>query len=267
MPHFLLRGVYCGFLIALVVAAQRSNASAPGSSPAFDDIARAELSSDPAFEKQRVFVANGILVVDLSPGLPPDWFRPSDHYELPLEAMIRALALRRDFRRFFPDDQFWVKPVQSIEDAAQQAMDGGGISDEAGRAGFQNKIAALTQELAEVVRIAAREKHLDVRTSRDPAPGYHVQVIIQPSTARVRYMQFLTYQICQKIPDSAQERADCMREHWNDLNEGPLTLIGRYRYLAAWGKDLGGDEEGSFDITHDSIVTLHPPRIGKDDVK
>jgi hypothetical protein len=140
-------------------------------------------------------------------------------------------------------------------------MDRGGPADERGRVDFTRLIDDQMDLLVQATRAAADKKQLDLQASRDAARGYQVKIVIRPPSARVRYMRFLTYKECETVPPS-DARNGCMRDQWNDLNEGTLPLIGRYRYLAAWGKDLGGDEEGNFTITSDSTVTLHPPGSG-----
>jgi hypothetical protein len=262
--YSLARAIPYVFLFVLAAFSQQPSAPRQPRSTILADVARDELISDLALGKQRVTVAHGILLVDLSPAVPVNAIGRNDQFGLPLEAMVRAFALQRDFNKLFPKDTFWVEPVRSMETAARRTIDQGGVTDETSRVKFQTTIQASVDRLAVSMRAAAAKKHLDLQTSRDPARGFQVKIVIRPPTARVRYMRFLTYEECQKVPSTAEGRTDCMREQWNDLNEGTVSLIGRYRYLAGWGKDFGGDEEGTFSITADSVVTLHPPGTGKD---
>jgi hypothetical protein len=92
---------------------------------------------------------------------------------------------------------------------------------------------------------------ISIAQGRDPAAGYQVQIKIDPPRARVRVMTVLEYKKCMyfKTP---------LEEQWIDLLGGEQEMIGRYQYRAEWPADLGGPEEGTFEIRKAGAITFRP---------
>jgi hypothetical protein len=219
------------------------------------DVVREELVADSALGRQRVSLSNGILHIDFSPAMPLASFGSQDHYGLPMEALMRAMALRRDFDRAFGSDRFWDPPLEAMEETARRAIDSGGTADEASRASLTRAIDSRIDQLSASTLAFAQKRGLDLQAARDPVPGFDVEIHITPPDARIRFMPFLTYKECVALHTSLEDQ-------WTDLTEGKHRLIGRYRYFARWGKGLGGDEESTFGVNGNTVVTFSPPRRG-----
>ena len=225
-------------------------------------IVRQELLVDSALSRKRVWVTNRILRVDLSPVMPIALIPSSDRYGLQMEAMMRAIALQRDFANSFGSGQneFWRAPLFAVEADARKSIDRGGTSSEADRIAFDSAIDTQMDRLWSLTVTAAEKRKLDVQGTRDAAPGFEVHIQINPSDARIRIMPFLTYKECLVLRTSLEDQ-------WTELNEGKHLHIGRYRYVAAWGKQGGGAEEGTFEVKADGVITFQPPRSSTQNAK
>lgn len=199
------------------------------------------------------------LSYDLTPIPLKHVLSETDPLAVPLEAMIRAEALRRDFQASIPDEKFWIAPIESVEKralgciASVMAKQNYGTS-----APMQEECSKqLAQQFADVkqaiVGYATAHGLTPIATAqgRDPTAGYQVQIKIDPPRARVRVMTVLEYKKCIyfKTP---------LEEQWIDLLGGEQEMIGRYRYRAEWPADLGGPEEGTFEIQKAGALTFRP---------
>jgi hypothetical protein len=177
---------------------------------------------------------------------------------VPLELLIRVTALRRDFSTVFPNAAFWHQPLDDIEGLVPiivaTAFDDSGDKEWAIHArGFESSVATALDRLGYSLLDYAEELHLDVMETRGPAQGYPVLVVIEPPKARVRYMPYLQYKICDsfKVP---------LENQWSDLDAGIHTLIGRYHYLAEWPASLNGPVDGNFEVREEHQTQTFRPR-------
>jgi hypothetical protein len=199
------------------------------------------------------------LSYDLNP-LPPGLVLSNrDPLSVPLEAMIRMEALRRDLQRSFPVQTFWVAPLAKVQTSISNCVDSlSRMKDDSVLAvradDCSEGIERQFGELDRSIQTFAKERKLTVKplvVDRSPAIGYKVRVSIGPPPARVRFMTMLEYRKCMnaKIP---------LTDQWNDMTEGEVSLIGRYHYLADWPPALNGPEEGNFEIRKDGTLTFRP---------
>jgi hypothetical protein len=183
----------------------------------------------------------------------------TDPLAIPLEATIRMEALRRDFRTSAPSDKFWAEPLDSVRRAVSDCV--GRITAEKAGAGVvasgeqcSNELERRFDALRRAIELFAVAHDLTTSPnsqSRDPAAGYRVQVRIEPPRARIRVMTALEYRKCNyfKIP---------LEDQWIDLVAQEQDMIGRYRYLAEWPVELGGPEEGEFEVKKAGSMVFHP---------
>lgn len=184
-----------------------------------------------------------------------------DPYEVPLEALIRIKALRRDFSAAVPTNDFWIAPLGSIEAVVNACIRDLGEPKADGTTTDVRKcsvrIQAQFDKLGESISsFASAQKFTpsEILRRRDPAPGYRVQIKIDPPSARVRVMPLLEYRKNQyfKIP--------LTNYRWNDLLASESDMIGWYHYRAEWPAELNGLEEGDFCITKPQAITFKPPQ-------
>jgi hypothetical protein len=196
---------------------------------------------------------------DLSPVPRRAVLSETDPFSVVLEALIRVEALRRDFQTTVPNEQFWVKPLDSVQAVARQCSESidrasSNAESEKTQKACSINIEEQLKSLDASVRIyAAAHKLTPKATSqeRDPAIGYRVQVTIDPPRARVKIMTALEYKksLAFKTP---------LEDRWNDLLDGDNEMIGRYHYLAEWPAELNGPEEGNFEIRKPTKLTFRP---------
>jgi hypothetical protein len=178
----------------------------------------------------------------------------NDRYTLPLEALIRAEALRRDFLAAVPRESFWVAPLESIRQAVGQC-----VRDveraQATALAVKNACAVDIERRFDALKASlllfAAAQNFETAQGRGPTIGYRVQVKVEPPKARVRVMTLLEYKksLYFKTP---------MDDHWIDLLAGEHDMIGRYRYRAEWPPELNGPEEGNFEVTEPTTITFRP---------
>jgi hypothetical protein len=199
---------------------------------------------------------------DLAPAPGKFLLAKGDPYEPPLEALIRTEALRRDFRLVVPNDNFWVAPLESIERVIKACVrDLDALMAEGQETPAQELCSARIQtqfdKLQESILSFASGRNftfLKPAQNRDPAPGYRVQIKIDPPRARIRVMPLLEYKKNQylKLPQDQYQ--------WNDLLDSESELIGWYHYRAEWPPDLNGPEEGNFCIRKPGLIIFKPPQ-------
>ena len=197
---------------------------------------------------------------DLKPAPTTFMLAADDPYLVPLEALIRIEVLRRDFRASIPDEDFWTAPLDSIEAAVRRCVeDLEAPRPEPGTRAPEltcaTRIQAQFDKLRDsILSFAAAHKLtlLEPPQTRDPAPGYRIQVKIDPPRARVRVMPLLEYKKYQyfKVPLEQYQ--------WNDLLDSENDMIGWYHYRAEWPAELNGTEEGDFCIKKPGSITFKP---------
>ena len=206
--------------------------------------------------RTRLAIANGVITYDFRPEPLSSLASRPDRMTGALELLIRAAALRRDFRSVLPAETFWTAPLQRTE-ALAAGMIGVAyaVADEKQCAEKQQALNIAAQAeykaLENGVRAYAQRSGLGTVGSRGFSDGFQVEVLVEPPKAKIRYMPFLDYKRCQyfNLP---------LDEHWNDLNSGTHNLIGHYRYRAEWPASLNGPEEGNFNILRDTKLTFTP---------
>lgn len=199
---------------------------------------------------------------DLRPAPRTFMLAEGDPYAGPLEALIRVEAMRRDFRAAIPGEDFWIAALGSIEGVVQRCIqDLEASKRERGTLATEQTCTTRIQVQFDKLRdailsFAAANKLtlLELPQTRDPAPGYRVQVKIDPPRARVRVMPLLEYKkyLYFKVPQEQYQ--------WNDLLDSESDMIGWYHYRAEWPADLNGTEEGDFCIKKPGAITFKPPK-------
>lgn len=199
---------------------------------------------------------------DLTPTPGKFLLAKSDPYEIPLEALIRVKALRRDFLSAVPNDNFWVLPLESIEGVIKGCVrDLDASTSEKQTASAEEscsiRIESQFDKLKESIVNFTSARNLTLfepPRTRDPAPGYLVQIKVDPPRARIRVMPLLEYKKNQyfKVPQD--------RYQWNDLLDSESELIGWYHYRAEWPPALNGPEEGDICIKRPGLITFRPPQ-------
>jgi hypothetical protein len=245
--------------------------SSPSSSPKADAqetmallraLAAEAISSGDSFSGKTRFVVypeHNSLSYDLNP-LPPGLvLSHSDSLAVPLEAMIRTEALRRDFQQSLPAQTFWVAPLANVQASIGRCVDS--MAQQKDDSEFAERehdcseaIERQFSELERSIQTFAKDRKLTVKPlilERSPAIGYKVRVSIGPPAARVRFMTMLEYMKCMNAKTP-------LTNQWNDMSEGEVSLIGRYHYLADWPPALNGPEEGNFEIRKDGTLTFRP---------
>jgi hypothetical protein len=197
---------------------------------------------------------------DLKPAPTTFMLAADDPYAVPLEALIRMEAVRRDFRASISDEDFFTAPLDSIESVVRRCVEdlGAPQSEPSTRPTGQTctpRIQAQFDKLRDsILSFAAAHKLtlLEPPQTRDPAPGYRIQVKIDPPRARVRVMPLLEYKKYQyfKVP--------LEQYRWNDLLDSENDMIGWYHYRAEWPAELNGTEEGDFCIKKPGSITFKP---------
>jgi hypothetical protein len=224
------------------------------------DLATEQLTSDLLYlGRSRFSIATDqkLITYDFSPFPLADILSANDSLAIPLEAVMRIEALRRDFGRVVQREGFWRAPLTNAEVIIRESLARSyQQSDNQLRQKLKfdsERIEEQFNNLETAVFDYADRKGLDVERSREPAKGYPVTIKIEPKLTRVRFMPFLAYRKCVyfKTP---------LDDEWNDLDEGTHTMIGRYHYRAEWPADLNGPEEGNFEIREETTVTFRPAR-------
>jgi hypothetical protein len=198
------------------------------------------------------------LYYDLTPAPLKFVLAVDDPYAEPLEAFIRVESLRRDFRIAVPNDAFWDTPLRSIDDLAEQCV----RDQDSGQRGTSGKTSCSTRvergfdSLHEAILKFASVHHLmpiAPTRYRGSAPGYRVQIKVDPPRAHVKVMPLLEYKKYQffKTPENEY--------HWIDLLEPEIEMIGFYHYRAEWPKELNGRDEGDIEIKKPATITFTPP--------
>jgi hypothetical protein len=222
-----------------------------------DNLAKDAVSLDDNLGRNRVSISNGILVYDFRPALDATLTSRPDRLIGPLEILIRADALGRDFRSFTPTQLFWVRPLEQLKTLAAQMVNAAYKTSEdewpSEKQRYEAQVEAEFTVIEKELLAYADKAGLDVRTNRGSVQGYRVDVRIDPPRARVKYMPFLNYKRCVAF-------ALNLKDYWLDLNAGTQTLIGKYHYLAEWPLALNGPEEGNFDINGDGMTLTFQPK-------
>lgn len=168
----------------------------------------------------------------------------------PLEALIRAEVLHRDFQSAIPAERFWRDSLNSIITTIKYcvlrpASLGPTMDATSPLGGCTNEVETQFDNLKTSTLAFAANRGLrpaEPIRLRDPAAGYHVNVEIVPPKARVRVMTLLQY----KKYQYSQTPRDLFQ--WNDLLAAENMMIGWYHYRAEWPSDLNGPEEGDFEV-------------------
>jgi hypothetical protein len=225
-------------------------------------LAGEEIASNDSFLGKTRFAidssANTVLY-DMTPAPIGLVLSDSDPLSIPMEAMIRTEALRRDLQKSVPNENFWIVPLANVQGSIKKCVDS--LVHLKGDSALQEKeddcsagIAEQINYLDQSIQTFAKDRKLTLtqrRVERAPAIGYKVRVSIEPPRARVKFMTLLEYKKC-IISHSP------LTDQWNDMVDGDVKLIGRYHYLAEWPPELNGPEEGNFEIREPGAITFRP---------
>jgi hypothetical protein len=225
-------------------------------------LADEEIASDDSFLGKTRFAIDSrtnAVLYDMTPVPSGLVLSDSDPLSVPMEAMIRTEALRRDLQKSVPSEKFWIVPLANVQVSIERCVDllvhlknNSELKEEEDNcsAGIAEQISYLDQSIQTFAK--DRKLTLTQRTvERTPAVGYKVRVSIEPATARVRFMTLLEYKKCINSHSP-------LTEQWNDMVEGEVKMIGRYHYLAEWPPELNGPEEGNFEIREPGAITFRP---------
>jgi hypothetical protein len=207
--------------------------------------------------RNRLRISDKVVVYDFSPAADAMLTSRPDRLTSPLEILIRADVLDRDFHTYLPAQVFWVGPVAQLRTVAAKEVDEAfkAASDEqwnSEKQEYEAQTQAAVGVLEKGLLAYAAKAGLDVRSARGPVQGFLVQVRIEPK-GHVKYMRYLDYKKCMAhIAD--------FEDYWVDLEAGTQQLIGKYHYLAEWPPSLSKPYEGDIDINADGIVLAFEPR-------
>lgn len=257
---FSLATVFC--LMCRANGQSSPNATAEETMSLLRKLAAEEIASDDRFLGKTRFAidsrANTVLY-DMTPVPLGLVLSDSDPMSIPMEAMIRTEALKRDLQKSVPTENFWIVSLSNVQGSIKKCVDS--LVDLKGKSALQERQADCSAGIAEQINYLdgsiqtfAKNRKLTLMqrpVERAPATGYKVRVSIEPPRARVKFMTLLEYKKC---INSRTPLAD----QWNDIVEGDVKLIGRYHYLAEWPTELNGPEEGNFEIREPGAITFRP---------
>jgi hypothetical protein len=223
-----------------------------------ENLAKDAVSLDDNLGRKRVSISNRIVAYDFRPASAATLTSRPDRLTGPLEVLIRAEALGRDFRVCASTQVFWVRPLEQVRSITAKVVDAAyktGSEDEwnSEKQTYETQVGAEFTVLEKELLAYADKEGLGVRTSRGPVQGYQVEIRIDPPRAHVKFMPFLNYKRCVAFNLN-------LKDYWVDLNAGTQTLIGKYHYLAEWPPSLNGPDEGNFDIYGDGVTLTFQPK-------
>lgn len=246
-----------GNLISVVLAlfVIFANLSAEDAFPLLDNLSDQLLVSDRYLGRTRIVLSSTkMLLCDFAPDQSAV-LAPKDPVLRSLEALIRAKALRRDFAAVLPEQTFWVQPLDRVRTIIQ-ALNATGTARAQQDRPLEEALRQIDEQFnaleTATLQYAARNG-LETESARDPAAPYKVEIKIQPPGARVRFMPLLCFIRSKKLNTPLDDQ-------WIDLQEGTQHLIGKYRYLAEWPRELSGPVEGTFEVREDSVITFTPAK-------
>lgn len=246
-----------GNLISVVLAlfVIFANLSAEDAFPLLDNLSDQLLVSDRYLGRTRIVLSSTkMLLCDFAPDQSAV-LAPKDPVLRSLEALIRAKALRRDFAAVLPEQTFWVQPLDRVRTIIQ-ALNATGTPRAQQDRPLEEALRQIDEQFnaleTATLQYAARNG-LETESARDPAAPYKVEIKIQPPGARVRFMPLLCFIRSKKLNTPLDDQ-------WIDLQEGTQHLIGKYRYLAEWPRELSGPVEGTFEVREDSVITFTPAK-------
>jgi hypothetical protein len=252
--------IFC--LVSRAIGQLNPNPGAEETMSFLTKLAGDEVASNDSFLGKTRFAvdsrANTVLY-DMTPAPIGLVLSNSDPLSIPMEAMIRTEALRRDLKKSVSTETFWIAPLENVQASIRKCVDSlvqlksnsalKGREDDCSK-GIADQITLLDQS----VQTFAKDRKFTLTqrsVDRAPAVGYKVRVSIEPPKARIKFMTLLEYKKC-IISHSP------LTDQWNDMVEGDVKLIGRYHYLAEWPQELNGPEEGNFEIREPGAITFRP---------
>jgi len=243
----------------------RSGASDQGSLNLLTRLAEEEVLTDENFlgkTRFRFDQKNHTFSYDFTPVPANLVLADGDRHASVLEALIRIEALRRDFLASIPDEKFWLAPLNSAEEIVNRCVQSLETSESKQNAAVNqpecyDKIQDQFDILrASVLAFAAAHKLelVEPPRTRDPVPGYRVNIKIEPPRARLRVMTLLEYKKYQYFKTPKEQY------RWKDVLDSENLMIGWYHYRAEWPQELNGAEEGDFEINKATNLTFKPPQ-------
>jgi hypothetical protein len=211
-----------------------------------------ELNEGPG--RRRFAIENGAMRYDFSPGETEGLTNRPDKLTVPLEILIRVSAVRRDLSSNLREEDFWLAPIQAIEDIAsgmvRKAYQDRGSDGRSALEADKRKVEMAFLDLGRALQGYADRKEIKTVAARGSV-GYRVIIRLEPPQGRLRMMPYLDFRRCQlfHIP---------LDEQWNDFAEGTYTLAGRYHYRLEWPQSLNGPVEANHEFTASGTLTLRP---------
>ena len=221
-------------------------------------LAKNAVSDDSNLGRNRVSISDRTLMYDFQPVGEDSLTAHPGRLTSCLEILIRVEALRRDFQRYLPNEQFWGPPLKRIQNLTSrmlQAAYNSTSEDEWRKSnqGYEDQVAGEFAALEGELVAYARTAGLDMKSTRGAQQGYKVEIRIEPAKARLKFMPFLDYRRCIAFKLN-------LKDYWVVLSPGTHTLIGKYRYLAEWPPSLSGPEEDNFEIAEEGMKLTFQPK-------
>lgn len=181
----------------------------------------------------------------------------NDPLNLPMDAYIRTLCLRRDFGKLTTPGDFWKQPLDEAEKAAESAMSNmlsattpTGKSKIASQFGVEQE--QLFKGIDKAIQYYAEQNGFSLLETRGSISMYRVIISVRPP-ARVTYMkrlEYLTLGLQTNCPG-------CVEDRWTDVTDTAL-LIGGCEFRISWPAELGGPAYRNYFIDEDMNFRFEP---------
>jgi hypothetical protein len=212
---------------------------------------------DPLLGKQRVALdkQNRSLQFNLAHFPSGSILSEDDPLSEPLEAAIRLRALRRDLSVAFPDDATWEPLInatsQAIYDCVNTSANSATVPPLNTVSDPCPTIEVSFGRFARKLREYAKIHKLDLVESRGATSLFPVKITFDPKSVKLKIMTALQYRECMFF--HLQED-----QFFSDVLQTDQSLVGRYHYRAEWPHDLGGPDEGDFEIKGPATLKFSP---------
>jgi len=219
------------------------------------ELAAEQIGSDNAFLGKRRFSIDKeshTIFYDLRPTPLNFVLSETDPEAMPLEALIRVAALRRDFAATIPNEKFWPVSLNDIQQTVERCAPISQVeADEQCVKILDEQFGALKQLITTYAAVHGL-RLIEPPQARGSVVAYRVRVKIDPPRARLRVMTLLEYKKYEyfKTPPGQYQ--------WSDLLDSETDMIGWYHYRAEWPTELNGPEEGNIEIKKSGTLTFRP---------
>jgi hypothetical protein len=217
------------------------------------------VSNDSLLGKPRVIVDENAATLELHLEPIPARYLLNEGSPLntALEADIRLSILRRDLASAF-SEQSWTPAFGTIDEAIRACVETEvNSTDQKKHATNEDPCPAIGAGFAQLgtqIEHEAKQRHLDVIETRGGVTPFPIRMSFVPRKVPLKIMTALQYRECQVLHQP-------MQGEFNDVVQDPVYLIGRYHYRVEWPAELGGPQEGDFEIK--SGGTLRFTAVGR----